>query len=65
MKKLITLWICICFIPYLSFSRNHFAAPDASGSGNSYDDPCEFMSALSRLASGDNSSKHCFGYFRR
>ena len=53
MKKLIIFWICIFLIQPFAFSRNHFAAPNASGSGNSYDDPCEFLSALSRLSSGD------------
>lgn len=53
MKKLIIFWICIFLIQSFAFSRNHFVAPNASGSGNSYDDPCEFLSALSRLSSGD------------
>lgn len=53
MKKLIIFWICIFLIQPFAFSRNHFAAPNASGSGNSYDDPSEFLSALSRLSSGD------------
>ena len=34
-------------------ATNYYAAPNATGSGTSYDQPAELLTAITKLASGD------------